>query len=1528
MRKQKKPEHLEDVLKERNSEYYINYLAIKRSREADYATISTKEGQFDTHGPSHLSCILKKLDALLGPEGIAGLNDAEIYALLCAICLHDISMAITGERKNHPEKSAKYVEENEKYQWVDDDIKYVVGNIIRSHGEDDLEAFLAEKYPTGSSMDFGGEEIRVGPLMALLRIGDIMDWAYDRAPESVREGTPIIGESFFYWFRHSPIKEITPRRASRVISVKGQNFNYFTCKILSEELAMLNHELDSNRQQLSEIGVNFKGFRFNEDTKKKMEPFRKPAAGWNAFRPFISYEQSEYLMLQGRDEDEDKVIRQILDAREHQDVPVVTAESGSGKTSLLKARILESFQEMGFEVHYFDDVTKALSALKTIQESGGTEGDKKKTARYLVIMDQLERSLSQEKELAEFFQLVKELCNEENYHKRIVYFIFSIPSSFWSHLLPMSSAASLVLRPYYLNPLDTGAVVTAILNQKKIFYERAIVDGIINHLLSTENADITNVHILFETLLKTDEQLLSSQPKIQEKYGSIDDMADTLMKVYFEEKFSKLTSDEKALLEQACSNNGRSTRRVPAQKEMAPQLEQLASERFIRLYRETDALEYEFVHDILARKFYEDMLEEHAKEIHTLAAKIQSAGLDPDSLLAVHDNREDIRKCKLRDTDIAYLVLSYIMYDRDEELTGDASWWAKNYQDPSTFITALVERVEKSSKYKKASMITKAMPPVLDYAERRHDRAVMMTKLREIAQTLQKRYRIRCVAALLLEKWGCPLESGKSDGSVAFLSEYQRTLVEPKYQELYQEAYCYLLHHDLVDTLIQKKQLPCALFQHILNIFEVPKEVCFYRREYPEALNDPRKYERVVSLLTPEIINGLKVSRHSSAELLNGTVTHTSKRFSFENGETTTDLDTTVKPESLLRFSYKETVAVAFLPRTEKKANRVPLAFLKREREDHQRIFSAVDITKVIWQYKVHFANHYAQEGFGESLPIKLPKRINKDVWSQAKELLENAFGGPPPETLRDYVPKEIHGTKLSMLYASLCYLNYLNLQPYGLPKFRYGKIILTQIDSEWKEADLKDFKLYNRFYIELRETREGAVGKLFDPFRISGGKDSSHTTAVEFHLITEEKEITVTNCTIKRELEFCGNGSAAVAIGIGSETAALLKKYSDSFSFQIMWDDKVNRVSQAVDAWEYELNKVLVLLKANQFITDLFVFGDIDKCSKTVKILSCYCKERERWDRHSNWEKEKSNQVDVDTQFFQSTDLTVLKSVRLHIMSFQPDTPLDELDAAVSDYFLCNYNAAINRNIDQTDRGPSPEMLKEECSEYLKSIGCYGTAEHNSIQVECINDAYKAMLAALICFGNEQVDSAGTDILDIRGFGLVIKGISQNGFQLSYRRADIDEYYENQWAKRTGVIKKIADTTDIFDVNQVETIVKKLKDTINGHVGCRKLMVSFYNPTNDSISNFKSPSLLNCFLTPRYEKEQCFLDIIFVWRTNECVLGLPMSLEASIRWIVERILPEFNGRIKIGNYTYFGISMHCANNFIVRQMIMNIIQG
>lgn len=1515
---------LEKALEARNKEYYDNFLVIKQSREADYATIDTEEGEFDTHGPSHLDRVQEKINELLGAEGIAQLKDLELYALLCAICLHDISMAYTKKRADHPNKSADIIEANPKYVWIHGDIKYIIGDIIRSHGMIDFETYLYQKYSDGYSQHIREEKVDVGVLMALLRMGDIMDWSCDRAPQTIREGAPIIGESFYYWFRHEPIKCIIPNRQEKKIFITGQPCGPFGCRILKEEAEMLNQELATDRQQLSKINVEFDSFSFDIDTEKKIATMLKLEHNENIFHPFISYEENEYLRLHGRDEDEDKLIRLILSARKSKTIPVLTGESGDGKTSLLKARIIGSFHEMGFSTSYFDDSLDALNYLneKFAEPVTSTaESNGEKTERYLIILDQVERSFSQskKKELKSVFQWVEKLVSEEEYKKRIVYFIFSVPDVFLSQLMQRCMESSIETQIYFLQKVDIKSVITAMLRNEKIGYDEAIINEITNHLLSTQNGDITNVHILFQTLLKTDKILMAEKKKILKDYSSVGTMVDSLVKTYFEKKFEQLTEPDMLLLKRACSNNGEGTQRVAFRDEEYESLLRLAKNNFIRLYKENEA--YEFVHDILARKFYEDVLGEHEKEILSLAEKIHADSLDSESLVAIKKNKCEIAARCLKDADIANLVFAYMTHDHHEEFVGEADWWIRKYAQPDAIIVKMIRRIEKGTKYIKISSIAKTIPPILECAREESDYNKMIEKLRAVAKNPQSSYEQKCIAAFLLEKWSYSIWSDGVDMPVSFPRYYQNALIEPKYMEPYKEAYCYLLHYNLIDKLILEKVLNRFHFQFILSIFsKIDKSTCFYRQEYAEEVIEPKKFENFVSLLTPTILTELgNTQREPPMEFRYSKLTYGTKKFGYERDGMHTDLKTGIGIETLLKFSYKEDVDVVSLVDS-KGGGESPVIFLKKETKEFRDIFTMEDVTNIVWQYKVHFANNYHKKGFKNSFGMKTPsKRQEKYAWMIARTELEKKFCTKDfLEIGNDYVYDGISGNKLLALHSALCYLNYLNLQMNKPPRFCQGKIVLIQAEDV-----LKGTKLYDRFYIELEQ--EDGRSEKFDPYSISGNSKAKSVT-VKFRLITKTTQITVKSCKIKRELEFYENGSAAIAISIGLEVAKVLESFNNSFSFQIMWDDKVNRVSQAIDAWEYELNKVLVVLKENEFITDIFVFGNIARCRKTLQIFNRFCKKSEGSKYSDLWENIGQSPKDTSTQYFQNVDFNVLSKVTLHIVPFETVTSPDKIGTKISNYFLCEYNTAIDLNETHIEKGSDSNEVKNVCKKYLESINCYRTGSSNAIQVDCIDDAYKAMLASLVCFGNKQVDSSGADILDIRGFSLVVRDIEKNGFHLSYRRADVDTYYENQWKSRTGIIKRIADTVEVFNVNQVELITKKLEDTINDQVGSRKLMIAFYNPSDDSIAGFETPSLLSCFLLPRYQDGLCILDVIFVWRTNECVLGLPMSLEASIRWIHERIIPQFRGKVKIGNYTYFGASMHCADNFIMRQMITNII--
>lgn len=1185
----------------------------------------------------------------------------------------------------------------------------------------------------------------------------------------------------------------------------------------------------------------------------------------------------------------------------------------------MKARIIEDFSEMGFRTSYFDDISDALYYLSTTfsdaEEHSKDSHSERKTHRYLIIMDQIERCLSENKaqELEIFLGRVGDLINEEDCQNRIIHFIFAVPDLFVHQLGQALSKFMLDPRIYFLKKVDIRSVIVSILKQENIDYDEGIINDIVCYLLSTKNDDITNVHILFQMLYDTNSSLLVKRELIIHNYGSIEVMIEHMLKGYFKNKFSQLTDTDKAILKRACNYDGKGTHRVCAREGEDERLQMLADKNFVRFYSTNKT--YEFVHDILAGKFYDDVLEEHDREINGLLERIHKDNLDSESLLAIQRLKDELAANELKDTDIANLIFAYMM---NKDLAGETDYWMKKYVEPDMIIDELIRRIEKSVNksgmiYVDMLSVTTRIPILFKCAKARHEWDKMTEKLRQLEREPMS-YRSQCIASAVMEKSGYCEKNEKTEFPVVFGQIYHSVLIEPAYDELYRELYSYLLHYNLVDVIINERQMSRTHFRHILNIFlKDGKKVKFYSYEYDKKEMDFVKFGTIVSLITPQIVEAMESAhKETCMQFWRGNITFASKKIFYEKGGVSTELHTAISPDMLLKFSYKEAIAILFQKET-------PVIFLKPQSIDSHQIFTRDDVTNVIRHYKINFVKNYNREEFKKSLLMEIPEMSQKrGAWLEAREELERFFGDESAN-LSKYVPANIPGTKMSKLYLTLCYLNYLNLQTHRSFKFCRAGITLVQTEDV-----LKDTELYDEFYIELE--RDGNKQK-FDPYGIAGIKSSKRIT-VDFHLITEEEKIRVKSYSIKKELEFLGNGSPAIAVCIGSAAECVLEEYRDAFSFRIMWDDKVSLVSQAIDAWEYELNKILVVLRENLFIKDLFVFGDIMKCRKTVWILNHYCKTGGYLNLTDKWQDSDEIKRDINMQYFQNFNLELLERVRLNIIQFETNISVDELGVQISKYFLENYNSVMDMEVINVEEDFNSGQIERECEDYLKSINCYTMGKNNAIQVDHIDDAYKAMLASLICFGNKQIDSAGKDILDMRGFCLTVRDIYQNGYDLSYRREYIDEYFETQWRDNKGVIKKIADSTDIFRVNQIELITEKLAYTVNHKLGNRKLMIAFYNPTSDSIADFKMPSLLNCFLVPRYQEEECILDVIFVWRTNECVLGLPMSLEAGVRWIYEKIILKLGGIVKIGNYTYFGVSMHCANNFIMRQMIVDVIRN
>lgn len=1512
---------LENRLEKLNQSYYLSYSKIKSKRASDYSTISNQEGTFVTHGPTHINQILKKLGHFLESDGIEKLNELELYSLLCAITLHDISMGYLHIRNEHPEKSAEIVEKDEEYHWIDNDIKYIVGDIIRSHGIVDFENdLLYSKYPSGYSKHIDGKQINVGALMSLLRIGDLLDWANDRAPQKVREGIPVVGESFYYWYSHAPIKNIIPNKEEHKITISGCIFNKYSCRVLKRELEMLNTELATNKGQLSKIGLLYENFSFDIETNHKVKEALKPEKSEEAFRPFISYNEQEYLKLQGRDRDEEQLIRITLKSREEHSIPILTAASGEGKTSILKARVLQDFRDMGFESILFDDVSECLKYFDNTFEIDDVAKEDNKTNRYIVIIDQMERNFvdSKKNDLERFFNRLKKYVSEETYKKRIIYFVIAVPDWALNTLGQKLSSYSIETRNMFLNQVDIRTVVTSILKTENIHFDKEIVNEIIDQLRSSKKADITNAHILFSMILKIDSKLLVDKGLIVQNYTSINSMIEEMIEQFFSDKFAGLTEMDKAILKRACNYAGNGTHRVHSNPAENNRLNYLVNNHFIRKYPGDNT--YEFVHDILAKKFYDDVLGEYEKEISRLLEKIHNDSLDRETLISIQKNREEISHNDLSDSDITNLIFAYTM---NKSSINEADFWMSYYSNPESVIICLVQRIERSviisgMTFISMPLLSRKVNLLIERTRSEEDHQRMLKQLMLISKDSSS-YRRQCISTFILDQLGDNVLDNTVEPPIGFTQTYQQVLIEPEYDYLFKELYCYLMHYNLVDSIIYRGQLSYRHYSSIIRIFSsLDKNSVFYTYEIDDATINKEKYDKIISLIIPSVVRDTKTTRNKNVfTLLNSKVIIENKKVTYYKKGIRTTLHSSINSESLLIFVYNEEVDILFYTDEPQK----PLLYLKKNSSGSHAFFSKIDICRIIRSYKLVLSNNDYFEHYEEISPVVIPVLPDGSLSPFASIIVKGALDGlydrEPRDTDNDEKIKEITtNPKLAVLFRLLCYVNYLSVKFGSDMQFDHAHIVLLQTDEIIKGTDL-----YDNYYVEYYGNNKTAT---YDPIKVSG-INHSKDTYIDFTLLSDKDYRNVNYINIKKEIEFCNNASPAIAVGIGAKTDSQIERYKDSFSFKLMWDDKVNLVSQALDAWEYELNKILVVLNANPFITDIFIFGNAVRCKKTMQILLKYCKHSDATSKSFPYADFESNTDSINMQYFKENDFSKLSNITLHIIYYENDVSEAEIEMRISEFFLKHYTKVLTLELNHL-ANTSANDVKAICEQYLRSINAYSDNDSHSICVQSIDDAYKAMLASLICFGKQQIDSAGKEVLDIRGCSLIINNIQQNGYTLSYRRSEIDEYYRTQWQDEQGVIKKIADSTEIFNVNQMNIIKDELESTIKKGLGNRKLTISFYKPDEESISKFKTPSLLNCFLFPRYENNECYIDAIFIWRTNECVLGLPMSIEASIRWVTETLLPRVEVPIKMGDYIYFGANMHCSDNFIMHQMILNII--
>jgi YesN/AraC family two-component response regulator len=355
-KKKKKTMGLRPLLKEKSKELYGRFHASWKFSQEEYLQYITAENYTD-HGEKHVLTIEKNISILLTEPARNNLSGFEMFCLLSACSLHDIGMIIKKEsnesiditRAEHHVRARSLLKERYREFHLNQHEAAVIGEICCGHGLPSLDELEIQDW---SVEPFGN--VNVLFLTALLRIGDLLDLCYLRAPSLVAELKKIKGVSLRHWKRHSRVSDIKIDHQNKEIVIyaaaesEHDLSELYTLKIwVEDELRIVKNIFKKKGIFLDRVFL-----RTNLDRKRVL-------AKENPFLKLDSFDWAKHVAFFGRDRE----IKDIQNKLNERKIMILVGESGVGKTSLLSAGLKQKLIENGiyvFESRISDTFCKDL----------------------------------------------------------------------------------------------------------------------------------------------------------------------------------------------------------------------------------------------------------------------------------------------------------------------------------------------------------------------------------------------------------------------------------------------------------------------------------------------------------------------------------------------------------------------------------------------------------------------------------------------------------------------------------------------------------------------------------------------------------------------------------------------------------------------------------------------------------------------------------------------------------------------------------------------------------------------------------------------------------------------------------------------------------------------------------------------------------------------------------------------------------------------------------------------------------------
>lgn len=327
---------------------YLRADRVFQIAEKEFYAHQTPPG-FTDHGLRHITKVLQFADEITeGRHSSELFTMGELYLLLVSMLLHDVGRladdySYLDSRSHHGQESETIIREQQSKFELNEHEANIVGTICKSHCVGDYRALSKREWSVDS---IGRCDLHA--IMSILRIADLLDLTYSRAPSFVFRLKKLHHTNRKHWNRHQCISDVVVDRERADFVIYARPTSIKQHEDIFRYCGWVDSQVKAVREDFSRIGLNFVGARLEEDITAFSNP-ANPTPAANPYPRLSPFTASDADLFFGRDSE----LEEILELSERHPFLSVTGYSGVGKTSLIEAGVLPQLMSNGVSIATF-----------------------------------------------------------------------------------------------------------------------------------------------------------------------------------------------------------------------------------------------------------------------------------------------------------------------------------------------------------------------------------------------------------------------------------------------------------------------------------------------------------------------------------------------------------------------------------------------------------------------------------------------------------------------------------------------------------------------------------------------------------------------------------------------------------------------------------------------------------------------------------------------------------------------------------------------------------------------------------------------------------------------------------------------------------------------------------------------------------------------------------------------------------------------------------------------------------------------